>query len=1340
MVDNFELHSLLQAVQQGDITLEQLQCALRESDVPGGLSASEWLRKQGLLTTSIVATSAEPNASREGMRADDVLRVLAASESAEWAPHSTLTETPLVEGSLPKDNVQRGRYLLREPLGSGGMGIVWRADDPQLGRQVALKELKRQPSVGSQATVWIREEAQTAGRLEHPGIVPVYEVVEPATGAAYYTMRLVEGQTLSEAIQELHAQAASTGPGTAQLNALLRKFIAVCQAVGYANSKGVVHRDLKGANVKLGPFDDVQVLDWGLARTRSEDVDDDATPADGDRQETIPGTRKGTPAYMAPEQARGDSTAIDARTDVYGLGAVMYELLTGRSPFPRPDQPLSKSLSRSEITNEICRQVMEAGPVPPRELASWIPKPLAAICEKAMSRDKEQRYQSATALAEDVVAWLDDRPAEAYPDPWPTKVRRWGARHKTAVAGVAAVLVTATILGTVLTLVVTQNNKDLASKVKELDSAKKDVDSALIREKDSLTAAVNTTESMSVLIKKLGAMASVDSEVIVAAQQAIDVHVDLLIATAGRRPKLIELKAKILMTLSGLHVDHQGDSKFALDKASEAERLLRELLSEQPNKAQWQQLLAETLEQKGVALGTRGRFGEAEQCYDESLRLWEAQYEFTPEDSVCQLGLASIVGRIGGLRTALGDSYGAAEHFERCVKLCQQALQGDPNDDERQRRLAAGLQKLGDAFSVLEMTERSRECWEQSHSLLSPLVELRPQDAPLQRGWFDLLMSIGDKESLKQALELAKQVRAANPKNETWRANFLMARFRSGDLFRADDPIGSRQELEKTLRELVQITNDRAARDPSNLWWQSDVVSMSNFLASVLLSTAPTVPNAAETRAEGLRLLEDSLLLARKLADDAPLAERPNLGVGISLNQLAQQRRGAGDLAAAEEFFKERHTRSAARLRQLVEREPASAAVWRLKLAQVFVTRWADLGVAGDLAGAKQAISSAEENLRIVESLPPVTHLDWLSERARVRGRITTTAWLAAAPGGEAQFNSTAYQEYMKAVDAWLKDLNLSAKRVPIQPRRIRDLAKAYLELTSTLRIEELHEVKQLRLQLGDSDVVFQKYLDELERLYQMFPGEAPSSLFPAAAQSQILDAASQSYRKQNLSLARKSIGLLESLVQNLPTPSRLHELLTAYQNLLKEIDLREPAEQREAQWAARRGLSLLLSRREAKLLHPVQERLVPLFESAVDQLTSSAWKEQPDSIRQALRKLDGKALAKHFGQSRNGEAWLTVLDQEASDANPIEWSRDVAEAFLIEASILEPELSKATLESARPKFESLSMPARKILWIVAAIEGNEPLAQEWRPAGLTVEQQQTILGKFRGRFRSSTK
>lgn len=404
------------------------------------------------------------------------------------------------------------------------------------------------------------------------------------------------------------------------------------------------------------------------------------------------------------------------------------------------------------------------------------------------------------------------------------------------------------------------------------------------------------------------------------------------------------------------------------------------------------------------------------------------------------------------------------------------------------------------------------------------------------------------------------------------------------------------------------------------------------------------------------------------------------------------------------------------------------------------MSRWADLGSAGDIAGAKQAISSAEENLKIVESLPPVTHLDWLSERARVRGLIKTTAWQAAAPGGEAQFKSTAYQEYMKAVNVWLDDLKLLAERAPIQPVRIRELAKGYLDLTSTLRMEQGHEVKQLRLQYGDSEVVFQKHLDELERLSQVFPGEAPTSLFPPAAQSQILDAGRQAYRQGNLSAVRTQIALLEELVHILPNGSRFHELLKVYQDLLKDLDLNRPAERQEAQWAARRGLSLLLARREAKLLHPVQERLVPLFESAVDQLTSSAWKEQPDSIRQALRKLDSKALAKHFGQSRNGEAWLTILDQEASDANPIEWSSDVAEAFLIEASVLEPELSKATLESARPKFESLSPPARKILWIVAAIEGNEPLAQEWRPAGLTVEQQQTIIAKYKGRFRPSTK
>ncbi|MCC7420841.1 MAG: protein kinase [Planctomycetaceae bacterium] len=315
------------------------------------------------------------------------------------------------------------------------MGIVWRAFDPLLGRDVALKEIRTDNSDRGLRQL-LRMEARMASHLEHPGIVPIYDVADDAEGNPYYAMRLVEGDRLTDAIRRLHSQTSESSEFASQRNGLLRRFCAVCQAVAYAHSRGVIHRDIKSANIALGAFDDVQVLDWGLARKDGVSVEGDTgqdEPSRARLYDTMPGTRKGTPAYMAPEQALGDVAEIGPRTDVYGLGAVLYEILTGREPFPRPDLSL-KSESTADAVEAVFRQIVEEGPLSPRRVGPAVPAALEAVCMKAMARAPQSRYASPSELAADVSAWMEDRPTTAYVDPWRTRMRRWASRHRTLVA------------------------------------------------------------------------------------------------------------------------------------------------------------------------------------------------------------------------------------------------------------------------------------------------------------------------------------------------------------------------------------------------------------------------------------------------------------------------------------------------------------------------------------------------------------------------------------------------------------------------------------------------------------------------------------------------------------------------------------------------------------------------------------------------------------------------------------------------------------------------------------------------------------------------------------------
>jgi len=233
------------------------------------------------------------------------------------------------------------RYTVTRLHATGGIGRVWLARDGSLGRDVALKDLR--PERAENPAVWGRflREAQITGQLEHPGIVPVYELGRRDDGQPFYTMRFVRGRTLREAVAAYHQKRERRELGALDLRELLTAFIGVCNAIAYAHSKGFVHRDLKPANVVLGEFGEVMVLDWGLAKEvgSTPEVPTESLAASHRRastdsgSQTLEGQILGTPAYMAPEQADGRLSDIDARTDVYGLGAILYEVLTGKPPF-----------------------------------------------------------------------------------------------------------------------------------------------------------------------------------------------------------------------------------------------------------------------------------------------------------------------------------------------------------------------------------------------------------------------------------------------------------------------------------------------------------------------------------------------------------------------------------------------------------------------------------------------------------------------------------------------------------------------------------------------------------------------------------------------------------------------------------------------------------------------------------------------------------------------------------------------------------------------------------------------------------------------------------------------
>jgi serine/threonine protein kinase len=300
---------------------------------------------------------------------------------------------------------ESGRYAVIEEIGRGGMGTVYLAIDEELGREVAIKI----PNTLDSARVdrRFRVEARALARLEHPGIVPIHDIGRLADARLFYVMKRVQGRTLRDHLRAV-----------ADLSERLRVFERLCEPVRFAHAQGVIHRDLKPENVMVGAFGEVMVMDWGVAKTLDHPESPLADPqslagnrdpeTDTDADATGEGTVIGTRGFMAPEQAAGTPSAVDVRADVYSLGAILFLLLTNEVPSPESDQAARLRQHR-------------------------VPRPLTAICAKALAIAPGDRYQTVAALADEIARYRAGRSVEAYRETIVERAGRFARAYRTAI-------------------------------------------------------------------------------------------------------------------------------------------------------------------------------------------------------------------------------------------------------------------------------------------------------------------------------------------------------------------------------------------------------------------------------------------------------------------------------------------------------------------------------------------------------------------------------------------------------------------------------------------------------------------------------------------------------------------------------------------------------------------------------------------------------------------------------------------------------------------------------------------------------------------------------------------
>lgn len=683
----------------------------------------------------------------------------------------------------PEGNVEGARYRVLRPHARGGLGEIFVAKDTELNRDVALKEIRAgRDQVENRARFIL--EAEITGGLEHPGIVPVYGLGHYSDGRPYYAMRFIKGDNLAEAIKRFHGEPGGLSArnyDSIGFRRLLQRFIDVCNAVAYAHSRGVLHRDLKPGNIMLGKYGETLVVDWGLAKVQTGQ--EPAGLATGDEDTLRPtsgsgvtptqqGSALGTPAYMSPEQAAGKLGELGPASDVYSLAATLYHLLVGKPP--NADRDVMEILA-------LCQQ----GKVPPPlSVVPTIPNAINAVCLRAMATHPGDRYRNAEELAAEIERWLADEPVVAWPEPVSARARRWMRKHPGPVAGIAATLIVGIIGALIGAYVLGDKNRQLAKFNSDLQVARADADNKRDTAQANYRLALDAYNDM---------------------VHGFQLKLEARAGTLDLRKELLEKARQGLQAL--------------LSKAEQA--------GNADNTLTWTHL------RMGDVLQVLGEVGKANQQYQLAHDRITQFLLVDPKNFLALHDLSAALDRLGDIALKQGKAAAALANFRGSQTIREQLAAAKPDNLNAQRELYVSVNKLGDSQLQLGNPKEARSHYLDGLQIVERVCQAHPQNQQLQRDLsiaFHRLgsvnMQLGDGPAAvayyRRRLGVLEKIAQADP------ANVQIQSDRSGALINLGTVLHQVGELDESFtnyRSGVEACERMVQMDPKNAMAQQGVAT-----------------------------------------------------------------------------------------------------------------------------------------------------------------------------------------------------------------------------------------------------------------------------------------------------------------------------------------------------------------------------------------------------------------------------------------------------------------------------------------------------------------------------------